>query len=62
MSYSIIRMYYSGGHRKVDSGLTLEEAQSHCRGLEASSKTATSAVARRRTKRRGAWFDGYEED
>ena len=62
-TYRIVR-FYQGGHprRTVAKGLTLEKAQKHCQDKETSSRTATSATARRRTKRLGAWFDGYEEE
>lgn len=59
--YRIVRMYFKGGKRTVKSDLTLEEAQAHCRDPETSSRTATGAAAKRRTRQRGAWFDGYEE-
>ena len=60
--YKIIRMYFKGGKRVIDRGLTLEEAQAHCRDPETSSSTCTSATGKRRTKTKGPWFDGYEED
>lgn len=58
--YKIVRMYFRGGKRTIKSGLTLEEAQAHCRNPETSSRTATGTAARRRTAARGPWFDGYE--
>lgn len=63
-TYRIIRCYMKDGHRPrtVKRGLTLEQAQAHCRNPETSSRTATSAVARRRTKINGPWFDAYDED
>jgi hypothetical protein len=62
--YRIVRMFE---HRDqsavvVRRGLTLEEAQAHCRDPETSSKTATSDSARAVTRERGPWFDGYEVD
>lgn len=62
MTYRIVRMYRDPNIRKrvIDTGLTLEEAQAHCSDPETSSRTATSATAQARTRRRGAWFDGYE--
>jgi hypothetical protein len=60
--YKIVRMYQRGGRRTIETGLTLEQAQEHCSKPETSSRTATSARARQRTARMGAWFDGYELD
>ena len=59
--YKIVRGYFRGGRRVIKRGLTLEQAQAHCKDTETSSKTATGAAARRRTAQRGPWFDGYEE-
>ena len=62
MQYKIVRFFYSSDQRRViDTGLTLQEAQVHCRDPESSSRTATSSIARRRTRERGPWFDGYEK-
>ena len=60
--YQIIRMYEDSGRsrRVIDSGLTLEEAQSHCRDPETSSSTCTSSQKRAYTRKVGRWFDGYE--
>jgi hypothetical protein len=57
MTYKIVRHYYKMPRRTLIRGLTLEEAQAHCCDPETASNTATSAVARRRTRRYGAWFD-----
>ena len=59
-TYKIVRMFFKGGKRTIESGLTLEEAQAHCKDPETSSKTATKYAARKRTEQRGPWFDGYE--
>ena len=62
-TYKIIRFYRSAskyGHRVIKRGLTLEEAQAHCRNNETSSRTCTTSEARRRTARLGEWFDGYD--
>ncbi len=60
--YKIIRHYQRGHfrHRVIETRLTLEQAQEHCRNPETSSRTATSYRARERTRRCGPWFDGYE--
>lgn len=59
--YKIVR-YFNDGKRTIERGLTLEEAQAHCRDPETSSKTATSARAKAITRRKGEWFDGYDRD
>ena len=60
--YKIVRMY-QGEKRKqtVLTGLTLEEAQKHCRDPETSSRTCARSHNKARTKKYGPWFDGYEE-
>ena len=59
--YKIIRCFYNGRKRTIESGLTLEQAQAHCNDPETSSSTATGATARRRTRQHGQWFDAYVE-
>jgi len=59
--YKIVRNYFNDGKRTIKTGLTLEKAQAHCKNPEASSRTATSSKARKRTASRGPWFDGYTE-
>lgn len=59
--YHIIRHYMKASNRVIKRGLTLAEAQAHCSDPESSSSTATGYVARKRTKLRGPWFDGYSE-
>ena len=50
-TYKIIRFYREennpGHHSTIDTGLTLEEAQEHCRNPETST---------------AEYFDGYEEE
>lgn len=60
--YRVVRMYMRGRKRTIARGLTLAEAQAHCKDPETSSTKATSSKARARTRRRGPWFDGFEED
>lgn len=64
MTYKIVRMYLNDDvpKRTIKRGLTLEEAQAHCRNPETSSSTCKSAEGKRRTKRYGKWFDGYEAE
>lgn len=62
-TYKIVRGYFKGHASKtIKTGLTLEEAQAHCRNPETSSSKATSAEAHAHTAIYGPWFDGYEED
>lgn len=64
MTYKIVRHYFTVDtiSRTIKTGLTLEEARAHCKDPETSSRTATSAIAKRRTASIGAWFDGYKEE
>lgn len=47
MTYKIIRFQSNGDSEVIDTGLTLDEAQAHCR---------------REDTRGAGWFDGYEEE
>ncbi|MEJ7804106.1 MAG: hypothetical protein WKH68_12175 [Candidatus Limnocylindria bacterium] len=63
MSYDITRFYASDEPaRTIARGLTLEQAQAHCKDPETSSSTATSDEATAHTRTYGLWFDGYEEE
>lgn len=48
MTYKIIRFHITKGNRVICRGLTLEEAQAHCRNPK--------------TRKEGVWFDGYDEE
>lgn len=63
-TYKIVRMYFDSNRktRTIVTGLSLEEAQAHCKDPETSATTARSAEGKRRTKRCGPWFDGYERE
>ena len=61
-TYKIVRGYFRGGRRVIHSGLTLEQAQAHCKDPETSSSTCKRAVGLARTKSQGPWFDGYETE
>lgn len=61
-TYKIIRYYQRNGKQTVRSGLTLEQAQSHCNDPETSSTTAVSPSAKRRTRQAGPWFDGFQKE
>lgn len=60
--YKIVRMYFNGGKRTIETGLTLEQAQAHCKNPETSISTCTTWAKRQITKRKGEWFDGYSEE
>ncbi len=62
MTYKIVRTYFRGGTQTLKKGLTLEEAQAHCRDPETSSSTCTGKEGLRRTEQCGKWFDGYDEE
>jgi len=53
--YKIVRNYFSNNktNRTIKSGLTLDEAQAHCRDPATSNADAPNPEDR--------WFDGYEE-
>lgn len=61
--YNIIRIYQDERipSRVIKRGLTLDEAQAHCRNPQTSSRTASSEQARKHTEKYGPWFDGYVE-
>ena len=59
--YKVVRKFFNGNRRTIKSGLTLEEAQAHCKDPETSSSTCKKPHNVRRTRERGPWFDGYEE-
>lgn len=62
-TYKIVRNYFDDHPPVVlRCGLTLEQAQAHCRDPETSSRTATKRWARALTERYGRWFDGYDEE
>ena len=60
--YKIVRMFFNENKRRrtVATGLTVDEAKTHCNDLETSSSTCTSSAKRAYTRKHGPWFDGYE--
>jgi len=59
-TYSIVRFH---SHRANEegrrTGLTLEEAQEHCKDSETCSKTCSDETSKANP---GQWFDGYREE
>lgn len=63
-TYKIVRFFKGStkARRVICSGLTLEQAQAHCRDPETSSSTGVRPLSKQRTRAHGAWFDGYEKE
>lgn len=60
-TYVITRHFFKGSRRRViERGLSLQDAQAHCKSPQASSSTAVGRGAY--TKRVGPWFDGYDKE
>jgi len=60
--YKIIRGFFCGDREVIATGLTLKEAQKHCRDKETSSRTCSEETLQEVGTKRGAWFDGYTEE
>lgn len=60
--YKVVRFYQNGNKRTIKTGLTLFEAQEHCKDPETSSRTCKLTRNVRRTKQNGPWFDGYIQE
>lgn len=63
-TYKILRFYFNDKFptQTIKTGLTLSEAQEHCRDKETSSSTCKKTVNVKITRERGPWFDGYSEE
>lgn len=63
-TYKIVRGFFSDDYddETIETGLSLEEAQEHCRDPETSSRSCTAPALIALTEVRGSWFDGYEEE
>jgi hypothetical protein len=61
--YKIVRFYANQEREELEDffGITLEEAQKHCKDPETSSRTCKDPKNTTRTDNYGPWFDGYEE-
>lgn len=51
--YKIVRLYQNGDKRTIRRGLTLAEAQKHCRDPKTSKKDQAGIVE---------WMDTYDDD
>jgi hypothetical protein len=63
-TYKIVRTFQRKGipPQVIDEGLTLEEAQAHCKDPNTSSSTAFTRDTMAIALKLGPWFDGYEEE
>lgn len=63
-TYKIVRMFMDRekDNEVIKTGLTLDEAQEHCRCKETSSRTCTNPISQQITDTYGPWFDGYQEE
>lgn len=62
-TYKITRMYKGDkASETIATGLSLAEAQQHCKNPETSSSTAKLPQQVERTRKFGPWFDGYDEE
>lgn len=63
-TYRVVRKFMNEklSDKLLFTGLTLEEAQTHCNDPESSSKTCTGTIGCQRTRDNGPWFDVYYED
>lgn len=64
MRYKIVRKFFRDDipDELIESGLTIDQARSHCSNSESSSTLATTLSARAITRKLGPWFDAYYED
>ena len=62
ITYSILRFFQNKPNRTIKEGLTLKEAQAHCSDPETNSSTCQDEEGLNRTRKFGAWFDGYERE
>jgi hypothetical protein len=62
--FEIVRMFRDTNIEfvVVETGLTLEEAQAHCRDPETSSRTCSLPERFAITQECGPWFEGYREE
>ena len=61
-TYKIVRFFQNRASLTIETGLSLEEAQAHCRDSETSSRTATTKLGTNLTAVFGPWFDGYRKE
>ena len=63
MSYSIVRMHRDDRpDRIMRRGLTLEQAQAHCRREDTHCQEQITDPQTGETRKETIWFDGYQKD
>lgn len=65
MTFCVRRIYWNDekhGPDKIDTGLTLLEAQLLCKDSEGSSRTCKLPINVERTERCGPWFLSYDSE
>jgi ribosomal protein S17 len=58
-TYRIYRSYADGEIAVIEHGLTLAEAQEHCKNIESDSSTCASKAGKTRTAMFGPWLDFF---
>lgn len=63
-TYKIVRSFMDTNRssQTIAKGLTLIQAQSHCKDPETSSSTCKNVTNVERTRICGPWVDGYNEE
>lgn len=62
VTFSITRFFTKAPDETIRSGLTLQEARSHCADPETDSRTCTAPDNAAVVELKGAWFDGYKRE
>jgi hypothetical protein len=63
VTYTVVRKYRNGSPDKIiETMVTIEEAQEHCKDSETSSRTCKGKKALEHTEKYGEWFDCYYEE
>jgi len=64
ITYTVTRRYFNEEREPeiMLSGVSLQEAQEHCRSIETSSRTCTLPDNIRHTDKWGPWFDSFESE
>jgi hypothetical protein len=59
-TYKIVRFHKDGSDQKIlKRGLSLQEAQEHCKDDETASNTCSTIESLEYTRKHGEWFDAF---